>query len=379
MVKELTRKMKDSGVEWIGEIPEDWELVRISSVVKERSDKVSSIDYEPLSVTKQGVVPQLEGVAKSNNPNDRKKVIKGDFVINSRSDRKQSCGIAPVDGSVSLINIILKLKRILPEYTKYLLDNYGFAEEFYRWGTGIVDDLWSTNYEKMKRIIIPLPPQSQQKSRADFLDKKVSEIDNIISKTKKAIEEYKRYKQSLITETVTKGLDENVQMKDSGIEWIGEIPENWDIVKFKRLFRILNGKEIKNELNRNSENAIKVYGSGGVFKYTDDFLHNKTSILFGRKGTIGKPVIAEGKFWTVDTMYYTDIIHGNLKYIYYMLKAFPWEIITTQTALPSITSTDLLNKYMSVAPFKEQEQIASYLNKKTNQIDQIISTKEKLL
>lgn len=379
MVKELTRKMKDSGVEWIGEIPEDWELVRISSVVKERSDKVSSIDYEPLSVTKQGVVPQLEGVAKSNNPNDRKKVIKGDFVINSRSDRKQSCGIAPVDGSVSLINIILKLKRILPEYTKYLLDNYGFAEEFYRWGTGIVDDLWSTNYEKMKRIIIPLPPQSQQKSIADFLDKKTQEIDNIISKTKKAIEEYKKYKQSLITETVTKGLDKDVQMKDSGIEWIGEIPENWDIVKFKRLFRILNGKEIKNELNRNSENAIKVYGSGGVFKYTDDFLHNKTSILFGRKGTIGKPVIAEGKFWTVDTMYYTDIIHGNLKYIYYILKAFPWEIITTQTALPSITSTDLLNKYMSVAPFKEQEQIASYLDEKTNQIDQIISTKEKFL
>lgn len=412
MVKELTRKMKDSGIEWIGEIPEDWELVRISSIVKERSDKVSSIDYEPLSVTKQGVVPQLEGVAKSNNPNDRKKVIKGDFVINSRSDRKQSCGIAPVDGSVSLINIILELKRILPEYTKYLLDNYGFAEEFYRWGTGIVDDLWSTNYEKMKRIIIPLPPQSQQKSIADFLDKKTEEIDNIISKTKKAIEEYKKYKQSLITETVTKGLDKNVEMKDSVIEWIGEIPEDWNTIKFKDLFKFGSGLTItKSDL---LDEGIKVINYGEIHsKYKFDldinrdelkcvdksYLENRKNALINkgdfvfcdtsedREGSGNCIVLRENNdeliFAGSHTVTARLIRNENPIYIRYMIMAssVKEQISSTVVGIKvySITQAILKTIIGVLPPLKDQEEIANYLDKKCSQIDNIISTKEKLL
>lgn len=405
MVKELTTKMKDSGVEWIGEIPEDWELVRISSVVKERSDKVSSIDYEPLSVTKQGVVPQLEGVAKSNNPNDRKKVIKGDFVINSRSDRKQSCGIAPVDGSVSLINIILKLKRILPEYTKYLLDNYGFAEEFYRWGTGIVDDLWSTNYEKMKRIIIPLPPQSQQKSIANFLDIKTQEIDNIISKTKKAIEEYKKYKQSLITETVTKGLDKNVKMKDSGIEWIGEIPEHWDIIRPNRVCKILRGNSSFQKIDLESKGDYIALQYGRTYKVdivddsyrhyvdrsfykSDQIVENGDTVLISTSETMED--LGHSCFYNRDDIGLLggeqmclkpnkDNVQG--KFLYYATKYFHIELNQYATGLKVYRfRLDDLKKINIVLPPKdEQYKIISFLDEKLPLIDQIISTKEKLL
>lgn len=405
MVKELTTKMKDSGVEWIGEIPEDWELVRISSVVKERSDKVSSIDYEPLSVTKQGVVPQLEGVAKSNNPNDRKKVIKGDFVINSRSDRKQSCGIAPVDGSVSLINIILKLKRILPEYTKYLLDNYGFAEEFYRWGTGIVDDLWSTNYEKMKRIIIPLPPQSQQKSIANFLDIKTQEIDNIISKTKKAIEEYKKYKQSLITETVTKGLDKNVKMKDSGIEWIGEIPKHWDIIRPNRVCKILRGNSSFQKIDLESKGDYIALQYGRTYKVdivddsyrhyvdrsfykSDQIVENGDTVLISTSETMED--LGHSCFYNRDDIGLLggeqmclkpnkDNVQG--KFLYYATKYFHIELNQYATGLKVYRfRLDDLKKINIVLPPKdEQYKIISFLDEKLPLIDQIISTKEKLL
>lgn len=383
----MTKKMKDSGVEWIGEIPEAWEVQNLKSILEERNEMNNPIKTESiLSLTNdRGVIPYSEkgdiGNKSKEDLTKYKLVYPNDIVVNSMNVIIGSVGLSDYFGATSPVYYMLYPRNYKDsvKYYTYLFQTKEFQSKLVGYGNGIMEHRMRIPMMNLNKVHLPYPDSLEQKSIADFLDKKTEEIDNIISKTKKAIEEYKRYKQSLITETVTKGLDKDVQMKDSGIEWIGEIPEHWDVVKFKRLFRILNGKEIKNELNRNSENAIKVYGSGGVFKYTDDFLHNKTSILFGRKGTIGKPVIAEGKFWTVDTMYYTDIIHGNLKYIYYMLKAFPWEIITTQTALPSITSTDLLNKYMSVAPFKEQEQIASYLDQKCSQIDQIISTKEKLL
>ena len=101
------REMKDSGIEWIGEIPADWELSKIGAVYEERNEKVSDVDFQPLSITKQGVVPQLETAAKTNDGENRKLIRKNDFVINSRSDRRGSCGISEYDGSCSLINTVL--------------------------------------------------------------------------------------------------------------------------------------------------------------------------------------------------------------------------------------------------------------------------------
>ncbi len=139
--------MKNSGIEWIGEIPDSWELIKIGSIFGCRNEKVSDKEFAPLSVSKSGIVPQMENVAKSDAGDNRKLVLKNDFVINSRSDRKQSCGVSFLDGSVSLINTVLYPiadNIICSEYENILMKNYGFAEEFYRWGHGIVADLWTT-------------------------------------------------------------------------------------------------------------------------------------------------------------------------------------------------------------------------------------------
>ena len=243
----MHRKMKDSGVEWIGQIPEDWEIAKLGTLYAHRSEKVSDKDYEPLSVTKQGVVSQLATAAKTNDGDNRKLVKAGDFVINSRSDRRGSCGISPLNGSVSLINIVLKpTQKIHSKYYDWLFNTSMFADEFYKWGHGIVDDLWTTRWTEMKKIIAPKPIYEKQSILAAYLDEKVAHIDNIIDKTKKTIEEYKKYKQSLITEAVTKGLNPDVKMKDSGVEWIGEIPEHWEIAKLKYVFEIV--KRISGEL-----------------------------------------------------------------------------------------------------------------------------------
>ena len=148
--------MKPSGIEWIGDIPSDWEVVNIGGMYTVRNQKVSDRDYPPLSVTKQGVLPQLDFVAKTNAHDDRKLVKKGDFAINSRSDRRGSCGVSEYDGSVSLINTVLKPREQMHSgYYNWLFHTIQFGDEFYKNGHGIVDDLWTTNWQDMKKMRVP--------------------------------------------------------------------------------------------------------------------------------------------------------------------------------------------------------------------------------
>lgn len=238
------RKIKDSGVAWIGVIPENWQLLSVGALFKVRNEKVNDTDYPPLSVTKGGIVPQMESVAKSDATDNRKMILKNDFVINSRSDRKQSCGVSPLDGSVSLINTVLHPvpnAPVLPDYLDYLLKNYGFAEEFYRWGHGIVADLWTTRWQEMKNIFLPIPPVEEQQKIIFSISTQMGKVDALIANVQEQIEKLKAYKQSLITEVVTKGLDPNVPMKDSGVEWIGKIPVSWGIAKLQYCAKIRSG------------------------------------------------------------------------------------------------------------------------------------------
>lgn len=200
-----TVPMKDSGVEWIGSIPEEWKIFTIGTLFSYRNEKVSDKVFPPLSVSKRGVVPQIETVAKTDSGDNRKKVLSGDFVINSRSDRKQSCGLSKLNGSVSLINIVLTIrnKSILLDYTKWLLKNYGFADEFYRWGHGIVSDLWTTTWQEMKSILLPIPTIREQQQIADYLDDKCGKIDQLIAIKQQKIDKLQQYKKSLIYEYVT--------------------------------------------------------------------------------------------------------------------------------------------------------------------------------
>ena len=165
----------------------------------ERKSKVSDKDYAPLSVARIGVVPQLATAVKTDAGDNRKLVCAGDFVINSRSDRKGSCGVAKLDGSVSLINIVLTPRNGLSErYVHYLLRSQPFSEEYYRNGRGIVADLWTTRYSEMKSILLPVPPRDEQDQIVRFLDWKVSGINRLIAVKQKQIATLKEFMQAEI-------------------------------------------------------------------------------------------------------------------------------------------------------------------------------------
>ena len=197
-------EMKDSGAEWIGRVPNNWNLGRIGGFYSLRNEKVSDKDYPPLSVTMKGILPQLETAAKTNDGDNRKLVRKGDFAINSRSDRRGSCGISKYDGSVSLINTVLTPRgKMSAAYYDWVFHCTRFSDEFYRQGHGIVDDLWTTGWQEMKKIIIPVPPFLEQNEIADYLSSKCSDIDSVISQKNQQLETLSNYKKILIYEYVT--------------------------------------------------------------------------------------------------------------------------------------------------------------------------------
>ena len=164
--------------------------------------------------------------------------------------------------------------------------------------------------------------------------------------------------------------------KDSGVEWIGEVPSHWEIVPFKRAITINNGCDYKHV--QVEENGYPVIGSGGQFAWANQYMYDGEAVLLGRKGTIDKPMYYNGKFWTVDTMFYgISKKNAKCKYLYYQAKIIPFERYATATALPSMTQTDLNNNRICLPPIDEQSSIATYLDKKCSEIDNVISAQQK--
>lgn len=196
--------MKHSGVEWIGETPAGWRIVNIGSLYSLRNEKVSDQEYSPLSVTMQGILPRLETAAKTDDGDNRKLVRVGDFVINSRSDRRGSCGVSSYDGSVSLINTVLMPRMDMqPRYYNWLFHTSLFADEFYKWGHGIVDDLWTTRWQEMKKILVPFPPLPEQKRIVAHLDSVCASMDDVVAEKQATVSDLESYRKSLIYEVVT--------------------------------------------------------------------------------------------------------------------------------------------------------------------------------
>ena len=192
-------KYKKTKAAWIDSIPFHWESRKVREIFMERKTKVSDKDQAPLSVSKAGIVPQLDTAVKTDNGDNRKLVKVGDFVINSRSDRKGSSGVSPLNGSVSLINIVLKpITNENLRYLHYLLKCVPFTEEYYRNGRGLVADLWTTRYTELKNIFLPITPREEQDQIVQFLDWKTSETSHFIHEKKREIRRLQELKISII-------------------------------------------------------------------------------------------------------------------------------------------------------------------------------------
>ncbi|EPK2336567.1 restriction endonuclease subunit S [Escherichia coli] len=382
----------DSGVEWLGRVPASWELTRLGTRFNERRSKVSDIDYPALSVTKKGVLPQLDNAAKTKDGDNRKLVKEGDFVINSRSDRKGSSGVSDRDGSVSLINIVLKPKGIHPKFSEHLLKSHAFIEEYYRVGRGIVADLWTTRYDEMRTITISVPSLEEQTRIANFLDKKTALIDEAISIKEQQISLLKERKQIIIQQAVTQGLDPNVPMKDSCVDWIGKVPAHWEVKKMKFIFdsiqtgttpvtsepkyfdgdvdwynpKDLNAGYLDKSEKTISELAIK-HGQAKIFP-------GDSVLIVGIGATCGKTAYLKSSSAFNQQITGFSSRHENAEFMYYLISMYSSVMlkVANYTTLP-ILNNEFFKHFLLPCPSKiEQDRIVGFLRIETLKFEKTI-------
>lgn len=389
------RAYKYSGHKWIGTIPVEWDMIRLGSVYVQRNNKVNTNDFPPLSITMEGVVPQLDYVAKSNDETNRKQVLKGDFVINSRSDRRGSCGVSPMYGSCSVINIVLTSRdKTDVRFFDYALQSKCFPDEFYRWGSGIVADLWSTKWDAMSKIELPYPSFEERCKIADFLDSHCNKIDEIITETSDSIEELKKLKKAYTINVITYGLDRNVDKKESGIVWIPTIPASWEVKKIKRVIfpvckNVLDTDDIITCF-RDGEVTLRKNrrADGYTISYTENGYQGVDQgdlVIHGMDAFAGAIGCSDSRGKT------TPVVHvcstaGNNRYFMYALRNMAYsEVLMDFSNGIRVRSSDYRNFAklgifeIPVPPVEEQNRIADYLDQKCELIDGLIKDKENYL
>jgi type I restriction enzyme S subunit len=397
--------VSEQDLSWIGKVPDSWKLLRLGSIFKCRNVKVDDKNYPPLSVSKEGIVPQLESVAKTDANDNRKEVLTGDFVINSRSDRKQSCGLASQNGSVSLINTVLFQKKpiLFPDFAGYLLNNYGFAEEFYRWGHGIVADLWTTRWQEMSSIILPIPPLDIQKKISFFLDKSCSGIAKAIDNEKEEIEKLNEYYQSVLEETITRGLSITAERKDSGITGAGEIPTSWKVVPLSSvLTSIRNGyvgptKDILFDEGTRYIQSLHIKNGKIDFDKCPYFVkkewgeqHPKVhtgDLLIVQTGDIGQCAVVPEAFdgcnchALIIASLRTKVVEPEFLSFYFQSQLGKQELLSFQTGvtLAHLNSTRIGAARVILPSIPEQEALICFLEKKKKMVKQMIELKQSLI
>ena len=393
---------KPTGLAWLPEVPREWEMLHVRELFTERREKVSDDEYEPLSVSRGGVVPQMESVAKSDDGDNRKRVCKGDFVINSRSDRKASSGVSPLDGSVSLVNIVLQPREnYIGSYVHYLLKSNDFVEEYYRNGRGIVADLWTTRYSEMKSISLPVPTKEEQAIIASYLDEKTAKIDRLIELKEREIKLLNEKKQAVISKVVTRGLDPNAELVDSGVDWIGKVPRGWKIDALKHSLDILPGYAFPSN-DFNVANGVRllrgvnvavgglrweevVYWNKEILPVMKPFVLEEGDLIVG----LDRPWISDGTrvaFVTkkdlpallvqrVCRIRKTASI--DLQYVYLWLASVAFErSLTTETtgiSVPHISTKQIGDFKIAIPPLPEQRKIVAYLDAEGAKTDKAIA------
>ncbi|EIZ9310984.1 restriction endonuclease subunit S [Campylobacter upsaliensis] len=374
---------KPSGIKWLGEIPKHWEICKLNKVsyfINGYAFESSHFDYSfSIPVIRIGDIQNDKIIyhtclmTKEQENLKNFMIYRGDIVIalsGATTGKFAVCNSnkkAYINQRVAIIRSDIKI-------LKYYLSTFGFVNYIDMLCNGSAQPNIST--KEVGNFKIPLPPLQEQKEIAEFLDKKCEKIQNYIDKKQKLITLLQEKKQALINEVVTKGLNPNIEFKNSGIAYLGLIPHHWKVRRMKFMASIHNGRE---QTEIADENGIyPIYGSGGILGKSMYFIYDKPSVLLGRKGTIDKPLFVEEPFWTIDTMFYTSVSKIVLpKYFYYLCLTIDFQFYISGSAIPSMTQYDLANISFALPPLQEQKQIANFLDEKCEKINSAIEKTKK--
>ena len=402
----MARKMKDSGIEWIGEIPEGWEVSQLKYATRWKSEK-GCPDAPVLSLYRDfGVVPKDSRDDNHNvtslDTSNYKVVDIGDLVINKMKAWQGSMAVSDYRGIVSPAYHVCSItsNKVNKRYLHHLLRNPAYLPEYARLSTGMRIGQWDLGFDDFKNIPFLIPPLDEQAKIADYLDNGCASLDVILNKTRSSIKEYKKLKQAVITQAVTKGVRGEREMKDSGIEWIGKIPKEWKKNKILRIFSTIgSGTTPKSTDNNNFDGNINWLQSGdingNILKECKNRISFKVLSKYPALKLYHAPFIIIAMYGASIGNLSISIIDGcvnqaccvfshtsqNFQYMFYCLKTVQPYLIRKAVGggQPNVSQEILKSLWVPLPPLDEQKEIADYLDAKCAEIDRLIAKKEQLV
>lgn len=387
-------KTKDSGIEWIGSIPSHWRVHTLYQLVTQVKEKNSNLQEKNLLSLSYGKIKRKDidspdGLLPASF--DGYNIIEdGDIVLRltdlQNDHTSLRVGLATERGIITSAYTTLRpINTSNSKYLYYLLHAFDLKKGFYGMGSGVRQGL---NYAEVKELRVVLPGQDEQNAIVRFLDNQCGQIDSIIEEAKSSIEEYKKWRASIIFEAVTKGLNPLAEMKDSHIDWIGLVPSHWKLSRIKNELDNLDylREPISAEKRENILGLYDYYGASGVIDKIDDYNVDDKVLLIGEDGANlqmrNLPLVykAEGKFWVNNHAHILKVHDDNCYgFIAYLLEAGDYSVFITGSAQPKLSQFNLMRFPIVIPPLVEQQEIEAYLDEKCSAIDALIREKKSLL
>lgn len=378
-------KYKDSGIPWMPTIPDTWTVQRGKNILVLNKRPVRESD-EVVTCFRDGEVilrseRRTEGFTMSDKEIGYQGVNKGDIVIHGMDGFAGSMGVSKSTGKGSPVLVVCSPKYdAIPQFIIYYLRTLAMTDVFIALSTGIRERSCDLRWNKIAELQFALPSSNTQQRIANFLDRKCAEIEELAALQETMIAELKRYEQSVITEAVTKGLDPDVPMKDSGVEWIGEIPEGWDKIRLKFLCTIQTGNQDTQDAI--ADGAYPFYVRSPIVGHSNKFSFEGEGILMAGDGAGAGRVFHHvyGKYAVHQRVYrFANFVNINSNYLFYFLSSLFCKEMdrgSAQSTVPSVRLPMLQNFRICIPPLTEQRAIADYLDRKCAEIDELIAIKQ---
>ena len=399
-------QMKKSGVNWILDIPDTWGVRVLFQLANQVRNKNKDLLEQNLLSLSYGKIKRKD----INNPEgllpesfDGYNIIEKDDIVLRLTDLQNDhtslrVGQAKEKGIITSAYITLRPSGLVnPQYLYYVLHAYDLIKGFYGMGAGVRQGL---NFDEVKTIKVPFPSLEEQQDIVTYLDDQVFQIDSIIEEAKLSIEEYKRWKQSIIHEAVTKGIDKTVETRDSGISWIGRIPSHWTVRKIKNGFSIVSGATPKSDKPEYWDGDVawitpadyktddKYVGAGRRNLSDEGYASCGTtivptgSVIFSKRAPVGTVAINQVPLCTNQgCLSCIPNVSADSEYFYYAMSVFTeqFELFSSGTTFKEISATAFANFSMVFPPVEEQKMIANHLSLKCSEIDSIRKEKQGLI
>jgi type I restriction enzyme S subunit len=383
---------KPSGVKWLGEIPSHWEVLPGLAIFKENKERnsnlavntVLSLSYGKIVVKKdidEGLVPAEYNTYQ---------IVHPGYIIIRCTDLQNDkvslrTGLVKDDGIITGAYLGLVTNgKYNSSFMHYFLHAWDITKEIYRHGNGLRQSL---SWLDLRRLPILIPPIAEQTAIANYLDTATAKIDAAIAQQQKMIDLLNERKQIIINRAVTKGLNPNAKMKDSGVEWIGEVPEHWKLLPYRYLFYNLDKMRMPITADQRSRNnpQYDYYGASGVIDKIDYYNVDDKVLLIGEDGANllmrNLPIIykAEGKFWVNNHAHILKPIRDDYDYLAYVMEAADYTLFITGSAQPKLSQANLNCVKLPIPPLEEQKAIVDYLSKRTSKIDEAIKESNNMI